>query len=73
MTDVPDCIRYSVPYSDNSGDRLEAKYTRDRDGAWRISCHVNGGDFCLESDDDIDWLFARIADIRAALKAMKQP
>lgn len=65
----PNTIRYAEPYIDDSGDRMIALYSRDRDGKERIELHLNSERIVVEDFADFDWLAERVKEIRAHVKA----
>ncbi len=72
VSERPNVIAYAVPYYDNSGDRLSAKYTRDWDGTERVACHMNGSDFVIDSFEDFDWLVEQVKAIRVQARGESQ-
>lgn len=66
---VPDEIKFSLPYSDSSGERLTVKI----EGKKTDVVIRQGSDYILVPVEDIDWLREALDDIKSIVKMNEPP
>ena len=65
---IPDSIKFSLPYSDNSGERLVISLS-DKKNDVLIK---DGNDACLIPVEDIEWVRQALDDIKSIIKMSEE-
>jgi len=65
---IPDSIKFSLPYSDNSGERLVISLSDKKNDV----VIKDGNDTCLIPVEDIEWVRQALDDIKSIIKMSEE-